>query len=181
MTVNYNKNTHDWFPGHSREFCLVPSISDCSVLILLADIQLQCLLRGLQGSPVRLPPARFFSNTLTYVINLATVFFCAEILIADVIQILSRKVLVIILTLNWQLYGLFLKRPALKMAVNQLEDVVQRWVRKPQIKHHIWLQFVFYYNMYLLLTLCLYLHQAKHTYMCNLLCVIMPVKGITTR
>lgn len=64
---------------HSREFCLVPSISDCSVLILLADTQLQCLLRGLQGSPVRSPPARFFSSTLTYVINLAALFFCAEI------------------------------------------------------------------------------------------------------
>lgn len=68
------------------------------------------------------------------------------------------------------------------MAVNQLEDVVQRWVRKPNIKHHIWLQFVFYYNMYLLLTLCLHLHQAKRIYdMFNLLCMIMTVKGITTR
>lgn len=30
------------------------------------------------------------------------------------------------------------------MAANQLEDVVQRWVRKQKIKHHIWLlQYVF--------------------------------------
>ncbi len=49
--------------------------------------------------------------------------------------------------------------------------------RKPIIKHHIWLHFVFLLQYVFVITLCLYLHQAKHTYdMCNLLCMIMTVK-----
>ncbi len=68
------------------------------------------------------------------------------------------------------------------MAVNQLEDVVQRWVRKPNIKHHIWLKFVFLLQYVFVINLCLHLHQAKHIFdMFNLLCMIMTVKGITTR
>lgn len=83
--------------------------------------------------------------------------------IADVIQILNRKASVIILTLKSHLYGLFLKGPALKMAVNQMDDVIQRWVRKLKLSVIFCCSFLLHYVCWFVINyLRLYLYQVKH-------------------